>query len=179
MVAYLVKPPMEVGSLAHEVNYNSPLDNRGEIGYAMRSIITLQPFLVAPILLGLTLGASPVPSWADEAMRTVKLEKTWEGEVSIELRGEAPEKGYIADEDAWARRWKTYRGDEKLPWVDFKTNLILVAVSKDLNRIWIKARVDNEGDLEIWHGSTCRPTMLECNHHRMPQFVCWRNRREL
>jgi hypothetical protein len=54
------------------------------------------------------------------------------GEVWIEVctrRGllqEAPESRYVADEKAWAKLWKAWRGDEALPKVDFDKELMII-----------------------------------------------------
>jgi hypothetical protein len=96
----------------------------------------------------------------------VKVEETWEGTVRIELSGEVPAAGYVASDDAWANLWNVYRrdarlwnahrSDEKLPLVDFKRNLILVAVGDDPNKITIKPEVDEEGDLKFRVSQTLR-----------------------
>jgi hypothetical protein len=103
--------------------------------------------LFAAVVLGLTLPAFVGLSRADEKPKPIKTEKTWGGLVKIELRKEAP--GNIADKDAWAKFWKLYRGEEKLPEVDFKTELILVVVNNDPNGISIRLEVDNKGDLTV------------------------------
>jgi hypothetical protein len=97
------------------------------------------------------LFALVAPVGADEKPKPkpVKLEKTWGGEVKIELRKEAPKDGYVADKEAWAKLWKTFRGDEKLPDVDFTKELVLVAVNNDPNKIGINAQLDDKGDLNV------------------------------
>jgi hypothetical protein len=110
--------------------------------------------LSVTVVLGLTLPACLGLSRAHEKPKPVKVEKTWDGQVKIELRKEAPKKGYIADKDAWAKLWKVYRGEEKLPEVDFDKEPILVAVSSDPNRIWIGPEVDEKGDLKVVYART-------------------------
>jgi hypothetical protein len=105
--------------------------------------------LPAAVILGLTLAVFLGCPRADEKPKPIKVEKTWEGEVKIELRKEAPETGYLADEGAWAKLWKAYRGEEKMPEVDFDKELILVAVNTDPNRISISPEVDAKGDLKV------------------------------
>jgi hypothetical protein len=108
--------------------------------------------MFAGVVLGLTLAAFLDLSRAGEWPKSVKTEKTWGGEVKIELRNKAP--GYIADKDAWAKFWKLYRGEEKLPEVDFKKDLIVVVVNQNPNDISIILEANDKGDLEVSYAST-------------------------
>jgi hypothetical protein len=110
--------------------------------------------LFASIVLGLTLPAFLGLSRADEKPRLVEAQKTWDGVVKIDLRKEAPGKGYIADQVAWAKLWKVYRGEEKLPAVDFDKELIVVAVNSDPNAISILLEADEKGDLMVSYART-------------------------
>ena len=107
--------------------------------------------LLEAIVLGLTLPGFVGLSRADEKPKPVKTEKTWGGLVKIELGNKAP--GYIADKDTWAKLWKLYRGEEKLPEVDFKKELILVVVNTDPNGISIRLELDDKGDLTVDYAS--------------------------
>lgn len=108
--------------------------------------------LFAAVVLGLTLPVFVGLSRADEKPKPVKPEKSWGGLMKIELRNEAPR--CIADKDAWAKFWKVHRGEENLPEVDFKKELILVVVNKDPNDISIRLEVDDKGDLTVDREST-------------------------
>ena len=113
---------------------------------------TFHRFASAAILLGL---ASALPlSGADDKPTPIKAEQSWDGEIKIELRKDAPKDGFVADKDAWAKLWKTYRGDEKLPDVDFTKELVLVAVNSDPNRISLGASLDKNGDVRVLVTST-------------------------
>jgi hypothetical protein len=90
------------------------------------------------------------------AGKAVKIEKTWDGEIALELRKQAPADGYIANEEDFAKLWKAYRGDAELPKVDFTKQIILVAVNSDPNQLGITATLDNDGDLKIAVMSTLR-----------------------
>jgi hypothetical protein len=83
----------------------------------------------------------------------IKLEMYWLGAVSLELRDEAPKTKFIADQAAWAKLWKTYRGDEPVPDVAFDRKLILVHVIGDTNQFFdIETDgpfVDERGDLKV------------------------------
>jgi hypothetical protein len=106
------------------------------------------------LVLGLILPTITGLSRADEKPKPVKLERTWRGEVKVELRKEAPEKGYVASKDAGAKLWMVYRGEEDLPEVDFDKELVLVAVGRDPNRILIEAKVDDKDHLKVTHSHT-------------------------
>ncbi len=84
----------------------------------------------------------------------VELLRTWNGEVKLELRKEAPEDGYVVSQEKWEKLWKAFRGNEEVPKVDFKSELVLVAVGKDPNRISIRAENDGKGDLSVQAIST-------------------------
>jgi hypothetical protein len=98
--------------------------------------------------------ALTVVSAAAAEPKEVKLEKTWSGEVAIELKKEAPASGFLADKEAFAKLWKAYRGKEDLPEIDFSKELVLVAVNNDPNKISIVAKLDDKGDLKVVHAST-------------------------
>ncbi|MDB4516279.1 hypothetical protein N9089_01625 [Crocinitomicaceae bacterium] len=131
----------------------------------MHPIITTQTNIAAG-LLGVVLLTSLGLSYGSENWKPVEVEETWEGTVRIGLSGEVPVKGYVASDDAWAKLWNLYRrdaklwnahrSDEKLPSVDFRRDLILVAVGDDPNKIWIKPEVDEEGDLKFRASKTLR-----------------------
>lgn len=86
----------------------------------------------------------------------VEIVKTWEGQVRMELRKEAPRCGFITNQGAWAKLWRAYRGSEPLPDIDLDTYLILVAVNNDPNRISMNFRVDPGGNLQVARQTTLR-----------------------
>jgi hypothetical protein len=77
----------------------------------------------------------------------IKSKQSWSGVVKIELRKEAPQKGYIANNLDWAKLWKTYRGNEALPKVDFDREMVLVYVHSDSNSIGISPSLSVTGNL--------------------------------
>jgi hypothetical protein len=91
---------------------------------------------------------------ADEKPAPVKLVQTWSGEVKLAARADAPKDGFITEKDAFAKFWKAFRGDEKLPDVDFTKELVLVAVGMDPNKLGIGASLDAKGDLKVLVRST-------------------------
>lgn len=120
-------------------------------GATMRLIQTVAIILM---ISGCSRSGSDTPPEAKP--KPVKVEKTWQGEVKLDLWKEAPQKGYVADKDAWAKLWKAYRGEEKMPEVDFDKELILVAVNSDPNGISIRPEVDDNRDLKVTTASTTR-----------------------
>jgi hypothetical protein len=108
--------------------------------------------LSVALVLGLTLPVF-LGCLADEKPRPVKVKRTWNGTVEMELRKEAPESDFVADNDSWAKLWKAYRGEDP-PEVDFDKELILVAVNRDPNQISIRPEVDGKGDLRVIAVST-------------------------
>jgi hypothetical protein len=110
------------------------------------------PFLFAGVVLTLALPAFVGVSRANDKPKAVIPVKTWGGLMKIELRGKAP--NYIANKEAWAKFWKLYRGDEKLPAVDFEKQLIVVVVNNDPNGISAMLELDAKGDLKIDYAST-------------------------
>jgi hypothetical protein len=86
--------------------------------------------------------------------KLIKVEKAWDGEIKLELRQQAPPplNHFIADEKAWANLWRAYRGNEKLPKVDFDKQMIVVHVGDDPNLIGYDPDsliLDEEGDLKV------------------------------
>lgn len=66
-------------------------------------------------------------------VQPVKFVKQWKGKfvqrTDEPLMSEAPKSGYLANEKAWAKLWKAWRGKEELPKVDFEKQLVLVGVA--------------------------------------------------
>lgn len=91
---------------------------------------------------------------ADEKPTPVKLVQTWSGEVKLDVAKDAPKDGFVTEKEAFAKFWKAFRGDEKLPDVDFTKELVLVAVGKDPNKLGIGATLDAKGDLKVLVRST-------------------------
>ncbi len=104
--------------------------------------------------LALALPLFALAARADEAPTAVKLGQTWSGEVKLEVRKEAPKDGFVADKEAFAKFWKAFRGDEKVPDIDFTKELVLVAVGTDPNKLGIGASLDAKGNLTVLVRST-------------------------
>jgi hypothetical protein len=84
--------------------------------------------------------------------KPIKVEKVWGGEIKLELRWQAPQIDFIADEKTWAELWRAYRGNDELPKIDFDKHMILVGVGNDPNYIGYDPDgliLDEEGDLKV------------------------------
>lgn len=91
---------------------------------------------------------------AQEGGRSVPVLVAWQGQVKLERRKDAPQSGYIADQEAWQALWTSWRGVEPAPWINFDEAIILVAANRDPNRIGVTATLDDAGDLRVVHRST-------------------------
>jgi hypothetical protein len=79
----------------------------------------------------------------------VKPGKNWVAVINNEkLKDEAPKNGLITDAKAFAKLWKAWRGEEKVPEIDFKTKFVVVTLASGPNRPGVSATLD-EGELKI------------------------------
>jgi hypothetical protein len=78
----------------------------------------------------------------------VESEKYWSGVIKRELRHQAPPNGFIANEKAWAKLWRAYRGSDELPKIDFDKQMILVRVGNDLGMVLDEFMLNEKGDLK-------------------------------
>jgi uncharacterized protein (TIGR03067 family) len=95
-----------------------------------------------------------IPARAGAAPKPVQLQRTWHGEVALDVSKGAPRHDFVTDKEAWAKLWQAYRPKEQVPEVDFNTELVLVAVNNDPNGITIDATLGKEGNLEVDRIST-------------------------
>jgi hypothetical protein len=79
--------------------------------------------------------------------KSIKPNQIWCGEVKKELRQAAPANGYIVDRLEWSKLWKTYRGNEELPKVNFDREVILLYVHSDANTLNMVPVLSPKGDL--------------------------------
>jgi hypothetical protein len=91
--------------------------------------------------------------------KLIKVEKAWDGEIKLELRQQAPPplNGFIADEKAWAKLWRAYRGSDELPKIDFDKQMILDRVGNDPNVMGVihdELMLNEKGDLKVDFFST-------------------------
>ena len=89
------------------------------------------------------------------AAEPVKSDHTWTARVKDDsLRKVAPHAGFIADEETWKRVWTAWRGDQKLPEVDFSTELVLVGIVPGPNRVFLRPILEDSGNLKFIVGGT-------------------------
>jgi hypothetical protein len=79
--------------------------------------------------------------------KSIKHNQIWCREVKKELRQAAPSNGYIANNSEWSKLWKTYRGNEELPKVNFNREVVLLYVHFDANTLNIVPVLSDKGDL--------------------------------
>jgi hypothetical protein len=106
-------------------------------------------------------GALVLPSWRALGAEAKPVEpvQEWSGafnEAKDEaLQKEAPKEGYLTDEKAWAKLWRAWHGDQKVPRIDFDKQFILVAtVECGANRLHGKFTINEDGDLKAVWAST-------------------------
>jgi hypothetical protein len=115
--------------------------------------LTLSIVMLAVISPDLSLGRSLGQSEG----RRIKIEKVWPGEIKLELRRQAPPNGFIANDEAWAKLWRAYRGNDELPKIDFDKKMVLVEVGRDPNQLGYDSEgliLNEEGDLKAIFMST-------------------------
>jgi hypothetical protein len=101
--------------------------------------------LLAPLFLstGPALALDKPDKGADEP------KKEWSGSLDNEtLQKEAPADGFIADEKAFAKLWKAWKLGDKVPDVDFKKNLAVVATTGG-SKLNITTKLGDNGDLKV------------------------------
>src|SRR5262245_60814170 len=139
----------------------------------MRIMLLMSSIVMLAIIPpNLSFGRSLGPSGG----KLIKVEKVWGGEIKLELRRQAPPNGFIANEEAWAKLWRAYRGNEELPKIDFDKKMVLVHVGDDPNQLGYDAEgliLNEEEDLKVdilstligyINPKTCRYIFLLISH---------------
>jgi hypothetical protein len=85
----------------------------------------------------------------------VKILNTWSGKMAdAALQKHAPADYFLLDQDEWAKLWKAWRGQEKLPEVDFQKQMILVFTAGGPNSVGCEPRLDAQGNVQAMAMST-------------------------
>jgi hypothetical protein len=73
--------------------------------------------------------------------------KTWKGSIDdVKLQKEAPKSGYISNQKDFAKLWKAWKLGDKVPKVDFKKELVMLATSNG-SSVGLTATLDEKGNL--------------------------------
>ena len=98
------------------------------------------------LLLGLALVALlAAPALAGKT--AVKTTKEWAGSVAdAELSKDAPD--FVSDAKALEKLWKKWGIEGKVPEVDFRKEIVIVATTVG-SRLSLSARLNDKGDLEV------------------------------
>lgn len=101
--------------------------------------------------------------------KELKVQQSWDGIIGDDkllkdaLPIEKPHQGtavFVADKQAWAKLWKVWRGNQKLPGVDFTKTLVLVFTLGGPNLISLtELRLDDKGELKAEASATLKPGM--------------------
>jgi hypothetical protein len=79
--------------------------------------------------------------------KPVKLVQEWSGSVADrELAKNAPD--HVADAKTLEKLWKDWKAEGKVPDVDFKKEIVIVATTEG-SRLKLSARLDEKGNLEV------------------------------
>ncbi len=107
--------------------------------------------LLTAALTGLALAVLLLPVARAETKaaekKTVILVKEWKGSAAdADLAKDAPE--YVTDAMALEKLWKKWGVEGKVPEVDFKKEIVIVATTTG-GRLTLSARLDDKGNLEL------------------------------
>jgi hypothetical protein len=99
--------------------------------------------------LAVALAALLWPAGSAAQDKALKPLREWRGSVADEaLAKNAPANHVIADEKTFARVWQAWEPGKKIPEVDFKKQLVLVATTRG-SRLNVGARLAEGGDLKV------------------------------
>jgi len=99
--------------------------------------------------LAFAAGLAAAPAQGGKG-KPIKPLQTWQAKVQDEaLKNAAPPSGFVTNAKEFAALWKAWRGDEKVPDVDFKKNLVLVGLAGGPNIAGIGATLSDDGNLTV------------------------------
>lgn len=86
---------------------------------------------------------------AQEGNKPIKPAQRWTGKIGDKkLAAKAPKNGVIAEKKAFEDLWKAWRGEEKLPEVDFGKQIVFVHTAGGPNVPSSNYTLDAEGNLK-------------------------------
>ncbi len=111
----------------------------------------MRMLMAVTLILGMLSGAQAVPPpLADappaRAETPLKATKEYKGRISNELAMLAKD-GYVAGPKAWAKLWKEWKIEGKLPAIDWKNEMVLVATAGG-SGMGLSAALTDKGDLK-------------------------------
>ncbi len=105
--------------------------------------------LLAALLCGLAAPTIAQDKGVKAPPKAVKIEKMWKGSVpDAELLKATPSPGYITDAKAFEALWKAWKLRDKVPEVDFKTELVLVETGSSSTIDFLDVTLDEKGNLK-------------------------------
>ncbi|HWG47416.1 MAG TPA: hypothetical protein VN688_31925 [Gemmataceae bacterium] len=81
--------------------------------------------------------------------RVLALSQQWSGSIAdLALKNEAPANGCVTDAKTFEKLWKAWKIGEKVPDIDFKTEMVVVTTTRG-SRLRLTVRLDEKGDLRV------------------------------
>ena len=115
--------------------------------------LLLVAVVIGGMLAALTEAQQNVPDRPKP--KPVPIAQRWNGKIADEtLRKHEPPGGLVLDSAAWERLWKAWRGQEKLPALDFQTHLVLVFTAGGPNSVGCQPTIDAKGNVRAVAMST-------------------------
>ncbi|MFZ5832107.1 MAG: hypothetical protein ACOY3P_18640 [Planctomycetota bacterium] len=117
-----------------------------------RSLITSAALaaMLAPATLLADQGVAP-----ERKSTPIKVLGTWRGKIGDNtLRAVVPNNGVVAKQEEWSKLWKSWRGREERPEVDFDKELVLVVTVDGPNNVMFGPELDKKGNIEVIAAST-------------------------
>ncbi len=110
----------------------------------MRTATRLFPGLAVVVLLLATAVR------AEDENKKVPILQKWSGMHKDEkLQKESPATGYVTNARSFAKLWMAWRGDEKVPEVNFKDEIVVVGTAAGPNDVTVIPQLDQKGNLAI------------------------------
>jgi RNA polymerase sigma factor (sigma-70 family) len=102
------------------------------------------------VLKKLTAGATGKPAPKDES-KPVPIQQSWDGILGNRNQlKDSPAEGFVAEAESWTSMWKSWRGKEPVPAIDFDNQMVLIFTVPGANRITPPAlRLDRDGNLRV------------------------------
>jgi hypothetical protein len=95
-------------------------------------------------------GLFGLVSAAGDQDKEVKPTKNWTGQVTDEaLLEKLPPNGYITEAKAFKQLWDDWKLGEKVPEIDFKKNVVIVATTRGGNLRVGAVKLTDKGDLRV------------------------------